>query len=70
MNKLFNEGDYGAIVVGIDNGGDSRINEYTPWNNPQYGGGEGDKYIQFVAETLKPFIDANYRTKPSAEYNA
>lgn len=70
LNKLFNEGDYGAIVVGIDNGGDSRINEYTPWNNPQYGGGEGDKYMQFVAETLKPFVDANYRTKPSAEYNA
>lgn len=70
LNSLFAQGDYGAIVVGIDNGGSSRINEYTPWNNPQYGGGEGDQYMQFVAETLKPYVDANYRTKPAAEYNA
>ena len=70
LNTLFSQGDYGAIVIGIDNGGSSRINEYTPWNNAQYGGGEGDLYMQFVAETLKPYVDANYRTKPAAEYNA
>ena len=70
LNTLFAQGDYGAIVIGIDNGGNDRINEYTPWNNPQYGGGEGDLYMQFVAETLKPYVDTNYRTKPEAEYNA
>ena len=70
LNRLFEQGDYGAIVVGIDNGGGSRINEYTPWVNAQYGGGEGDQYMQFIAETLKPHIDSNYRTKPGAEYNA
>lgn len=70
LNNLFNQGDYGAIVVGIDNGGTSRIDEYTPWNNPQYGGGEGDSYMQFVAETLKPYVDNNYRTKPQPEYTA
>lgn len=70
MNALFAAGDYGAIIIGIDNGGSERINEYTPWNNTQYGGGEGDQYIQFITETLKPYVDTNYRTKPSAEYNA
>ena len=70
LNNLFSQGDYGAIVVGIDNGGSERINEYTPWNNPQYGGGEGDQYMQFIAETLKPYVDSNYRTKSGAEYNA
>ena len=70
MNYLFSQGDYGAIVVGIDNGGGSRIDEYTPWVNTQYGGGEGDKYMQFMTETLKPYVDANYRTKPQKEYNA
>ncbi|MEC5158302.1 alpha/beta hydrolase-fold protein [Chryseobacterium sp. MP_3.2] len=70
LNALFANGDYGAIVIGIDNGGSTRINEYTPWNNAQYGGGEGDLYMQFVAETLKPYVDANYRTKPAKEYNA
>ncbi|MGV8915295.1 MAG: alpha/beta hydrolase-fold protein [Kaistella sp.] len=70
LNTLFAAGDYGAIVIGIDNGGGSRIDEYTPWNNPQYGGGEGDLYMQFMAETLKPYVDANYRTKPGKEFNA
>ena len=70
LNSLFAAGDYGAIVVGIDNGGGSRINEYCPWNNAQYGGGEGDLYTQFMAETLKPYVDANYRTKPGKEFNA
>ena len=70
LNNLFTQGDYGAIVIGIDNDGNERINEYTPWNNPQYGGGEGDLYMQFMAETLKPYVDANYRTKPGKEFNA
>lgn len=70
LNTLFQQGNYGAIVVGIDNGGSERLNEYSPWNNPSYGGGKGDLYSQFIAETLKPFIDANYRTKPQAKYNA
>ena len=70
LNSLFAQGDYGAIVIGIDNGGGSRIDEYTPWVNNQYGGGEGDLYMQFVAETLKPYVDSNYRTKPAKEYSA
>lgn len=46
MNDLFNTGDYGAIVVGIDNGGE-RIDEYSPWVNPNYGGGDGEAYADF-----------------------
>lgn len=70
LNTLFNQGDYGAIVVGIDNGGGERLNEYSPWVNPQYGGGQGDAYMAFVAETLKPYIDENFRTRPEPEMNA
>lgn len=70
LNTLFQQGNYGAIVVGIDNGGADRLNEYSPWNNPSYGGGQGDLFAQFVALTLKPYIDANYRTKPAAEFTA
>ena len=70
LNKLFNEGDYGAIVVGINNGPE-RLNEYSPWINSQYNaGGKGDKYMAFVAETLKPYMDSNYRTKSAPEFNA
>lgn len=63
LNTLFQQGDRGCIVVGIDNGGNNRIGELTPWRNAQYGGGEGNLYARFVVETLKPYIDANFRTK-------
>jgi len=64
LNTLHQQGDYGCIVVGIDNGGGDRINEYSPWVNPQYGGGQGDEYMDFIIKTLKPHIDSNYRTLP------
>jgi predicted alpha/beta superfamily hydrolase len=70
MNALFDDGDYGAIVVGIDNGGNQRINEYSPWVNPDYGGGDGERYAEFIIATLKPYIDSNFRTLPDREYTA
>ena len=68
MDQLIANGDEGAIIVGIDNGGANRINELAPWFNAQYsGGGEGAEYINFIANTLKPHIDANYRTLSDRE---
>ncbi|MGM0508327.1 MAG: alpha/beta hydrolase [Fusobacteriota bacterium] len=54
--------------------GFGRLNEYSPWKNSDIGkhtnwrgqnlslGGEGDKYATFIAKTLKPKIDQEYRT--------
>jgi predicted alpha/beta superfamily hydrolase len=67
LNELSGQGVHVPIVVGIDNGGGYRIDEYTPWTNPQYGGGEGEQYMAFITETLKPFIDENYRTLTERE---
>jgi len=64
INELFDAGDEGVIVIGIDNGGGHRIDEYSPWIHPQYGGGEGEEYVNFIVETLKPYVDDNFRTKP------
>jgi predicted alpha/beta superfamily hydrolase len=64
LNALYNETGKVPVVVGIDNGGEQRINEYSPWVNQQYGGGEGDSYMNFIVETLKPYIDEHYRTNP------
>lgn len=66
LNSLAAQGKRVPIVVGIDNGS-KRIAEYTPWTNPQYGGGDGDKYMQFIVETLKPYIDQHFRTLPDRE---
>ena len=63
MEKLEQEGKLNLIIVGIDNGGDARNDEYTPWKNDEYGGGNGAAYGKFIVEELKPFIDKNYRTK-------
>lgn len=62
LDSLFDNGDYGCIVVGIDNGGSKRLDEYSPWINTQYGGGEGEQYVDFIVNELKPFIDQHYRT--------
>lgn len=58
----------GSIVVAVDNGGADRLNELSPWNNPQYGGGQGDQYVDFMVQTLKPYIDQQYRTLTGREY--
>jgi predicted alpha/beta superfamily hydrolase len=67
LNSLVQQGKHVPLVVGIDNGGGDRIDEYTPWANSQYGGGDGEKYMQFIVETLKPYIDQNYRTLANRE---
>jgi predicted alpha/beta superfamily hydrolase len=50
-----------AILVGIDNGGGERIQEYAPYKRGK-NGGKGADYLRFVEHTLKPFIDTEYRT--------
>jgi predicted alpha/beta superfamily hydrolase len=68
LNTLFSQGDEGIIIIGIENGGANRLPEYTPWSNPTYGGGQGAEYVDFIVETLKPYVDANYRTLPDRDH--
>jgi len=68
LNKLYEKTGKGFIVVGIENGGAERINEYTPWKNEKYGGGKGAIYMDFIVNSLKPYIDANYRTKKQQKH--
>jgi len=59
-----------TIVVGIEHVGDKRIDELTPYNNEKYGGGQADKYLDFVVNTLKPYVDSHYHTKIDKENTA
>lgn len=70
LNKMAASGKKVPIVVGIDNGGEKRIDELSPFNNPKYGGGNGENYIKFITETLKPYIDKNYRTKKCQKHTS
>ena len=73
LEKYLDETELDVIVVAIDQNSDERKNEYCPWENGTYSkqfleagtpsfGGHGTKYIEFVAEELKPHIDKKYRT--------
>lgn len=68
LNSLFEQGRGVPIVIGIDNGSDKRIDEYCPWENSHYGGGEGLQYVNFIKNELKPHIDSAFRTKAEAEH--
>jgi CubicO group peptidase (beta-lactamase class C family) len=55
------------IIVGVANGGEYRMDEYTPTLDPQTGaGGRADLYGRMLVEELKPFIDGQYRTLTDA----
>ncbi len=51
-----------AVVVGIANVKGQRFEEYSPFRDERLGGGHGDGYLDFVLETVKPSIDAAFRT--------
>lgn len=56
-----------ALVVGIYNMGEERCDEYSPFVDAKSGGGRGDLYLDFIVETLKPIIDADFATNPTRE---
>src|SRR5215203_3494477 len=57
------------IVVAVDNGGDKRMNEYAPYDMEKYGKGEGDLYVDFLVNTLQPYLNKHYRTQKKGKYN-
>lgn len=64
MELLSNKEGLEAIIVGIPNMGATRIAEYSPFIDQYYGGGKGNQYVGFIANTLKPLIDQSFRTLP------
>ncbi len=65
VDEILDEMRADCIVVGIDNGGLLRMQEYNVHDNDQQGKGEGKPYLEFIVRTLKPFIDKHYRTLPT-----
>ncbi|MCI1187255.1 alpha/beta hydrolase-fold protein [Hymenobacter sp. DH14] len=63
----------GSIVVAIDNGNEFRSDEYIPWRSERlkgqsHQGGQGSAYVDFLAQKLKPYVDAHYRTRSDAAH--
>ncbi|HYT74587.1 MAG TPA: alpha/beta hydrolase-fold protein [Vicinamibacterales bacterium] len=58
------------IVVGVHNTGERRLSEYSPFPDRAHGAGQGDRYVRFLAETVRPRIDGAYRTRRDREATA
>jgi hypothetical protein len=52
-----------TLVVGVDNGGADRLDEYGPVTDVIEGtpyGGQGDAYASFLLDTLRPMVEGAY----------
>ena len=68
MSILAEYGRGDVIIIAIENGSEDRIKEYILDNDSITKNAEGKKYIRFLADTLKPYVDSVYRTKPEREF--
>lgn len=68
LNLLSIHGRGDIIVIAIDHGGTQRIKELIPYKTRRFNDSEGDKYIDFMMNTLKPLVDSRYRIR-SDVYN-
>ena len=70
MNKYMKDSKKQLIIVAVEcnHEGNGRIIEYSPltFENSSMGKikGKGNVYMNWLVKTLKPYIDANYRTLP------
>ena len=55
------------IVIAVEHAEKDRIKEYNV-GKTVLGVGQGKKYIRFITDTLKPFVDKKFRTKTEREF--
>jgi predicted alpha/beta superfamily hydrolase len=70
LNQLYEFGVIEEILVVAVTTKEHRMSMLTPTVDRTYGGGQADKYLDFLGKTLKPHIDSRFRTKPGAESTA
>lgn len=64
LDQLSAEMGINLIVVAVDNGGEKRMNELSPWGNKEFGEAEGEQYMRLIVDVIKPYIDSTYRSLP------
>lgn len=77
LDRLYTNGKTdGIILVGVDSLPSTRTSEYnifsriSPASPGKYEEEKGDRYAKFIVNTLKPYIDKNYRTLSDKENTA
>jgi len=67
LAQLASREQHEVIVVAIDHAGSARMAEYTV-ETVKPGLGKGRTYLRFVVNTIKPTIDATFRTLPDGAH--
>lgn len=70
LDALSRTQGFEAIVVGVDNGREHRRQELNPFDHPGFGPGEGEAYLAFIVDTLKPWVDRRYRSLADPSHTA
>lgn len=68
MSILAEYGRGDIIIIAVENGREDRIKEYSLDAGSISNNAEGKKYVRFLADTLKPYIDQHFRTLPEREH--
>lgn len=67
LTQLAEAGLKDLIIIAIDHGEQERVYEYSPYENPLFGEGKGDAYLDFICETLIPYVNKKFRVKTGYE---
>jgi predicted alpha/beta superfamily hydrolase len=70
IDEFLDSVNFAGIVIGIDNGGETRILEYNPNDSETYGKGKGREYLEVLINILKPYVDNHFRTLPDRKNTA
>lgn len=67
LDSIYQKTGKQLVVVGIENGGEKRLDELTPYPNEKYGGGKADTYLKFITDELMPQIQQKYNVSDEAK---
>jgi predicted alpha/beta superfamily hydrolase len=68
LTLLAAQGKSDIIVVAIDHGGELRIRELLPYKTTKFKNSEGELYLHFMMDTLRPMINEKYRVLSEREH--
>lgn len=66
LDDLLAKHDLAVIAVGVDHGGEARMQELSVWENPEFRPAKGEAFLADLVGAVKPAIDARYRTRAAA----
>ena len=66
LDGLHEKHGLAVIAVALDHGGEARTQELSVWPNPEFAPAKGEAFLADLIGTVKPAVDARYRTQPEA----